>query len=428
MTVIVLIVAFLILVAIGVPIAYAIGASSLLCLGLFRPEFVGVLPQRVWSGTNSFVIIALPLFVLAGELMNYGGITNRIIKFCMYLVRPFRGGLGEVNVVASMIFGGISGSSVADTSALGSVLIPQMEKQGYPRGVAAGITVASSTMGMIIPPSIPMLMYAMASGESVGALFLAGLIPGILIGLSQIIVVFMYSKKRGYHPKRVAFDKKDFIHTMLDGSLAIIMPIIIVVSVSTGLATASESAGVAVLYAFILGIFVYKELKIKDIYKILKKTVLTSSSIMIIVGFSMIFSWILSVEQVPQLVADLFLNSGLNSTVILIILVLIILFIGTFIDVAPAILMLVPILMPVMSFIGVSGLQFGAIMITGCAIGLVTPPVGMCLNACTKVCDMPIMDIFKSAIPFILCNIVVLLLVVFVPAISTWLPSLMFTV
>jgi tripartite ATP-independent transporter DctM subunit len=417
--------AFLVLVIIGVPIAYSIGASSIVYLLMFNPGFVEMLPQRIWSGTNSFVIMAMPLFVLAGELMNNGGITKRIINSSAYLVRPFRGGLGEVNVVASMIFGGISGSSVADTSALGSVLIPQMMEKGYPKGFSAGVTVASSTMGMIIPPSIPMLMYAMVSGESVGALFLAGLIPGLLIGVLQMGTVYIISKKKGYHPEHKPFDRKHFTHTMKDGALAMLMPVIIVLAVSTGVATATESAAVAVLYAIIIGAVVYQEFKLKDLHGLLKKTFLTSSSIMIIVGFSMIFSWILAVEQVPQVVADFFLTMDLGRNWILLILISIILLIGTFIDVAPALLLVVPILLPVMQGLGVDGLQFGAIMITGCAIGLVTPPVGMCLNAATKVCKMEITQIFKAALPFIICNVVVLILVTYVPAVSMWLPNLL---
>lgn len=421
-----LIIIFLILVIIGVPIAYSVGASSLFYLVVFAPEFLGMLPQRIWSGTNSFVIMAMPLFVLAGELMNNGGITKRIINFSMYLVRPFKGGLGEVNVVASMIFGGISGSSVADTSALGSVLIPQMMEKGYPKGFAAGVTVASSTMGMIIPPSIPMLMYAMVSGESVGALFLAGLIPGILIGVSQMLTVYIISKRKGYHPEHKSFDKKHFTLTMKDGFLAMLMPVIIVLAVSTGIATATESAAVAALYAMIIGGLVYRELKYKDLYGMLKRTFLTSSSIMLIVGFSMIFSWILAVEQVPQIVADYFLNLNMGRNGILFILIIIILIIGTFIDVAPALLLVVPILLPVMNGLGVDGLQFGAMMITGCAIGLVTPPIGMCLNAATKVCKMQITDIFREALPFIVCNFIVLLLVTYIPAVSMFLPNLIF--
>lgn len=421
-----LIIIFLVLVMVGVPIAYSVGAASLIYLSFNAPEFIEMLPQRIWSGTNSFVIMAMPLFILAGELMNNGGITKRIINFSMYLVRPFRGGLGEVNVIASMIFGGISGSSVADTSALGSVLIPQMTKKGYPKGFAAGVTVASSTMGMIIPPSIPMLMYAMVSGESVGALFLAGLLPGILVGVSQMVTVYMISKKRGYHPKHKPFDKKHFNRTMKDGVLAMLMPVIIVVAVSTGIATATESAAVAALYALILGAIVYKELKFKDLYGMLKRTFLTSSSIMIIVGFTMIFSWILAVEQVPQTVATYFLDLDIGRNGILFILIIIILIIGTFIDVAPALLLVVPILLPVMKNLGVDGLQFGAMMITGCAIGLVTPPIGMCLNAATKVCKLQITEIFKEALPFITCNFIVLLLVTYVPEISMWLPNMIF--
>lgn len=424
MNILILIGLFLVLVVLGVPIAYSIGASSIVYLSIHAPQFCCMLPQRIWSGTNSFIIMAMPLFVLAGELMNTGGITKRIIDFSMYLVRPFKGGLGEVNVVASMIFGGISGSSVADTSALGSVLIPQMTKKGYPKAFSAGVTVASSTMGMIIPPSIPMLMYAMASGESVGSLFLAGLIPGILIGISQITTVYIISRKNNYHPKFEKFDKKHFAYTMKDGSLAILMPIIIVVSVSTGIATATESAGIAALYAIVIGALVYKEFKLKNLYSILKKTFLTSSSIMIIVGFSMIFSWVLAVEQVPQIVADFFLNMNIGKNWILLILIIIILFIGTFIDVAPALLLVVPILLPVMKGLGIDGLQFGAMMITGCAIGLVTPPIGMCLNAATKVCKLQITEIFKASLPFIVCNFVVLLLVTYIPAISMWLPNL----
>ncbi|MBF9018874.1 MULTISPECIES: TRAP transporter large permease [unclassified Oceanispirochaeta] len=412
-----------VLILLSVPVAYSLGASGLLYLLLEQPAFISTLPQRVWSGTNSFVIIAMPLFILAGELMNRGGLTKRLINFSLLTVKPIRGGLGEVNVVASMIFGGISGSSVADTSALGSVLIPQMIKKGYSKGFATGITVASSTMGMIIPPSVPMLMYAMISGASVGKLFLAGLIPGVLIGVSQLVIVYLYSAKKGYHPPREKISMDEITKTTRDGILAIIMPLIIVLSISFGVATASESAGIAVLYSLLLGFFIYKELKVKHLPGILKKTVMMSSSIMIIVGFSMIFTWILAVEQIPAMVANFMLNLDVHRFWILIFVDILILFIGTFVDVTPALLLLCPILIPVMGYFGIGDLQFGAIMITGCAVGLVTPPVGMCLNAATKICGLPITQIFKSALPFIVCNLIVLLLVTFVPEISTWLPS-----
>ena len=420
----IMLIILVVLILLGVPIAFSLGASSIIYFLVERPTLITMVPQRIWAGTNNFIIIAMPLFILAGELMNRGGLTKRIIDFSLLLVRPIRGGLGEVNVVASMIFGGISGSSVADTSALGSILIPNMVKQGYGKGFSAGVTVASSTMGMIIPPSVPMLIYAMISGASVGRLFLAGLVPGILIGLSQLVVVYVLSKKHGYHPPVSKFVAREAIATIRNGMFAILMPMIIILTVSLGIATASESAAVAVLYAAILGLFVYKELSLRDIVIALKKTVMISSSIMVIVGFTMVYTWILAVEQIPVFIADFILGLQVHPFVIFIFLDILILFIGTFVDVTPSLLLLVPILLPVMRQFGIDELQFGAIMIVGTAIGLVTPPVGMCLNVATKICGLSIVRIFLHALPFIICNVIILILVTFIPAVSTWLPSI----
>lgn len=422
----ILIASLIVFVVLGLPICFSLGASGLLYFLIEKPELIGILPQRIWSGTNSFVLIALPLFIMAGNLMNKGGITRRIIDFSLYLVRPIKGGLGEVNVVASMIFGGISGSSVADTSAIGSVLIPQMEEMGYSKGFSAGVTVGSSTMGMIIPPSIPMLMFAMIAQQSVGALFLAGAIPGLLIGVTQIIMVYVISKRNNYHVAYPHVTIKEFLKDSWGGILAVMMPLFIILSISFGIATATESAGIAVLYAIILGLFVYKELTFRDIWDALFQTVLFSSAVLFIVGFSTIYTWILSIEQVPQSIGMFLMNLNVPTFVILIIVDLIILLVGTFIDVAPALYLLSPILLPIMANFGVSPLQFGAMMIVGLAIGLVTPPVGMCLNAATKICGLPITQIAKHAFPFIVCNIIVLLLVTFIPQISLWLPSIVF--
>ncbi|MEL7555441.1 MAG: TRAP transporter large permease [bacterium] len=412
------------LLVIGVPIAYSLGGAGIVYMLLRDPVFLLTVPQRVWSGTNNFIIIAMPLFMLAGELMNRSGLTKRLMDFSALLVRPIRGGLGEVNVIASMIFGGISGSSVADTSALGSIEIPSMVKAGYPLGFATGVTVASSTMGMIIPPSIPMLMYAMISGASVGKLFLAGLLPGVLIGLTQFSLTYGISKKNGWHPKYERMNGREMYKTAKDGLLAVLMPVFIVLSVSLGIATASESAAIAVLYALILGFFVYKELRTKDLLKALKKTAMMSSTIMIIGGFTMIFTWILAVEQVPNMIARFLLGSGISPLAVFIFLDVLILFVGTFLDVTPCILLLVPILLPVMKQFGMHELQFGAVLIVGLAIGLVTPPVGMCLNVANKICGLSIIEIFKAALPFIICNVIVLIVVTFVPAVSLWLPGL----
>lgn len=423
MAMFILLAALLVFAALGVPLAFAIGASSLVYIQSEVPKFIQMIPQRVWGGVFSFVMVAMPLFMLAGELMNTGGITKRIVSFCLYLVKPFRGGLGEVNVVASMIFGGISGSSVADTSALGSILIPAMEKQGYPKKFAAGVTVASSTMGMIIPPSVPMIVYAMVSGASIGKLFIAGLVPGLLIGATQLILVFTISRKKGYHPPKTPFDMKDFLKTMLYGIPALAMPVVIVLFVSFGVCTASESAGIAVLYALLVGFFVYRELTVKDVIAALRKTLIASSSIMIIIGFTTIFTWLLTMANVPKTIAEFFLSLNMPVWGYMVLFDIIILMLGTFIDVTPAILLLSPILLPVMQGLGVSELQFGAMMITGMAIGLVTPPVGMCLNACHKINRMPVIEIFKGAAPMVICNAIVLLAISLIPALTTWLPA-----
>lgn len=409
----------------GVPICYGVGMSSITYLTFENPQFIAMLPQRVWSGSFSFLMICMPMFILAGELMNTGGITKRIFDFCMEILRPIRGGLAEVNVIDSMLFGGISGSSVADTSATGSIMIPAMEKAGYPKKFTAGLTVATSTMGMIIPPSIPMIVFSMVSGASIGGLFLAGLIPGIFVGVVQFVFVYVLSAKRGYHPEYRKFNKKTFIKAFFGGLPALLMPVIIIITVSTGVATASESAAIAVAYSLIMGLFVYKELDIKGIIQALRKTLIATSSIMLIIGYTMIFTWILTVAKVPQAIGAFFMESTLPVWVLLIFFVILILLIGTFVDVTPAILLLVPVLLPVMRQFGISDLQFGAMMITGLAIGLCTPPVGMCLNACSKINGMPIVDIFKGAAPFLICNVFVLVMITFIPEISTWLPSIL---
>ncbi len=425
MAIVFLLLGLIVFAAIGVPLAFSIGASCITYLSAAKPMFLSMMPQRIWNGVYSELMIAMPLFMLAGELMNTGGITKRIIDFCMELLRPIRGGLGEVNIVASMIFGGISGSSVADTSALGSILIPAMQKEGYPPDASAGITVASSTMGMIIPPSTPMVVYAMISGASIGALFMAGAVPGILIGLTQLVLVYIISRRKGWHPERTAFNGKRFFSAILSGIPALLMPLFIIVCVSGGICTASESAGVAVLYSLLVGFFVYRELTWKDVWNALKKTLISSSSIMIIIGFTSIFTWVLTIQKVPDMVASFFMSMNMPAWGIALMFDVLILIIGTFIDVSPAILMLTPIMLPVMQSYGFSALQFGAMLITGLAIGLVTPPVGMCLNACNKINRMPVIDIFRGALPYVTCNILVLVAISLFPVLTTWLPAIL---
>ena len=424
MNLIILFASLVFFILIGVPIGYSLGGAGILYFLADNPSFLMMLPQRVFSGLNSYILIAMPLFMLSGELMNHGGLTKRLINFALLICKPFRGGLGEVNVVASMIFGGITGSSVADTSALGSILIPDMNKQGYSNEFSTGVTVASSTVGMIIPPSIPMLMFAMVSGVSVGKLFMGGVIPGILIGLFQLAVVWIVSEKRGYHKIEAKIDggrKK----VVVDGLVALLMPVMILVFTTFGITTASESAAVAVVYALVVGAFVYRELKWKHIWAALKKTAIMTATIMIIGGFTNIFTYILAIKQVPQAIANFILGSSIPTWVIFILFDLLILVLGTFLDVVPCILLIAPILMPVMSQLGMNEITFGMVLVVGLAIGLVTPPVGMCLNVGSKISGMSIVDVFKASAPFLICNLCVLLLVTFVPFVSLWIPSLL---
>lgn len=425
MDLLVMLLGLIILVVLGMPVCFALGLSSLFYLGM-NPDFLGMLPQRIWAGANAPLMIALPLFVMAGELMNRGGITQRILDFSMYLVRPIKGGLGEVNVIASMIFGGISGSSVADTSAEGSIIIPQMVKQGFSPEFASGITVATSTMGMIIPPSIPMLMYSVVSGASVGALFLAGLIPGVLIGVTQLILVNLISRINHFPRAEGSFIWKDFFVNLRDGSFAVLMPVFIIFSITAGIATATESAAVAVLYAFFLGLIIYRELNVKNILDALKRTLFNSSSIMIIIAYSLIFTWILAFEKVPDQIGSFMLDLNLDKIWVLLLLDAFILLVGMFIDVGPALLLISPILIPVMGSYGVGPLQLGTIMIVGLAMGLATPPIGMCLYVASKISKLPVTKIFKGALPYLICNFLILLLATFIPEVSTWVPSLFF--
>ena len=415
MSMLILFLSFCVFSFLGIPLYVGLGLASILYLFYASPDLVIMVPQRIWAGMDTYVLIALPLFILAGELMNTGGITKRIINFSLQLVRPFKGGLGEVGIVSSMIFAGISGSSVADTTAIGSVLIPAMEEKGFNKRYATGLIVAASTMGIIIPPSIPMITYSMVSGVSIGMLFMAGVLPGVLIGVFQLIAVQIYKRKHNLHLLEAQPVKGESVfRATKDGLLAMIMPGIIVASILLGVATASESAGIAVLYAFVIGIFVFKELKIRDLPRIIRSTVISTSAIMIIIGFSMIFGWVMAMEKVPDSIAAFLLDMNIGRMGILALLDVFVLFLGTFLDITPILLLITPIFLPVVAKFGVDPLQFGIILIVGSAIGLVTPPLGMCLNAANKISKLPIMEIFYAAWPFLLCNFIVLLLVTFI--------------
>lgn len=421
----VLLVSLVVLLLLGVPIAYALGLSGGAYFLLYRPELVSILPQRVYSGMDSYLMIALPLFILMGLLMNQGGLTRRLIDFCMLFVGRLRGGLGLVNVLASMIFGGISGSSVSDTASIGSVLIPEMVRKGYDSRFASGITVASSTMGMIIPPSIPMVVYAFVAQESVGRLFLGGLIPGVMIGVLMVAITVALSAWRRDPVERVALSAREIALRTGRGVPALLMPLFVVGAVVFGIATATESAAVGAAYALVVGMAFYRGLSWRAIPGILKEAILTSANVMVVIAFSTIYVWILALEHVPEAVAGIVLDLDLPLWLVLLVIDAIILAIGTFIDVSPAILLLTPVFLPALQNLGVSAIHFGAILITGLAVGLVTPPVGMCLNVCSAISGLSIGAIFRAALPFLIANLATLLLVTLVPGLSTWLPALL---
>jgi tripartite ATP-independent transporter DctM subunit len=422
---IILLISLVVFLVIGIPIAYSLGLSAFCYFFVVHPELLSILPQRFYAGMDSYAMIALPLFILMGLVMNAGGITRHLIDFSMLFVGRFRGGLGAVNVVASMIFGGISGSSVSDTASIGAVLIPEMKERGYTLSFASGVTVASSTMGMIIPPSVPMVIYALISEESVGKLFLGSLIPGVMIGLFMLTITLVISVWKKYPREEVKLSTKEILNKIKISIPAIIMPVFVIGAIVLGIVTPTESAGIGVLYAFIIGMFLNKKLKLKMLPALFKETALTSAKVMVIIALSKIYVWILSIERIPLVVAGFISGLHIPGFVILFFVNIIVLITGTFVDVSPAILLLTPVFLPTMTMIGVSPIQFGVLLISGLAIGLVTPPVGMCLNVASAISKQGIGTIFKAAIPFLLANIITLLLASYIPALSTWLPSIL---
>jgi TRAP-type transport system large permease protein len=419
-----LLVSLVLCIIVGVPICYSLGISGALYFLFVHPELLSILPERLFSGMDSILLLSLPLFILMGLFMNDGSITKRLIDFLLVFVGRMRGGLGVVNVVASMIFGGISGSSVSDTASVGAILIPAMKNQGYTAEFSCGITVASSTMGMIIPPSIPMLIYAFVASQSVGKLFIGGVIPGVFIGLFMITITIALSVINKYPREEVALTAKLIWERTKTSILAILMPIFVVGVIVLGIATPTEAAGIGAFYAFIVGFFIHKELKIKMLPGIFKDAILMSASIMIIIAMSKLYIWILAIEYIPQQMLAFLTSLQVPYWCTILLFDCIILFVGTFLDVSPAIMLITPVFLPAMMALGMDPIQFGTIMITGLAIGLVTPPVGMCLNVASSISNMSIISIFRSAIPFLLANLLTLILVSFVPAISLWLPGI----
>jgi len=389
---------FLFTLFIGFPVAFSLGLASLAYIILADIPLI-IIPQKMYAGIDVFVLLCVPGFILAGNLMNRGGITERIVAFCNSLVGHIRGGLGIANVGASMVFAGISGTAVADTASVGAVMIPAMVKEGYENDFSCAVTASSSTVGPIIPPSLPMIIAGTLTGLSVSKLFVAGAIPGLLLGGGLMVVSYSISVKRG-HPKGEKIPLKSVLKSFVGAFWAILMTVIILVGIIGGIFTPTEASGVAVVYAIFVGLFIYKELTIKDIPKILLESAITTASIMVLVGFANLFAWIMASEQIPQLVADTMLSISHNKYVILFLINLLLLFVGTFMETIAALLILFPVLLKVAVTVGVDPIQFAIIAVLNLVIGLTTPPVGVCLFVASSIGEISLGKLSKAVLPF----------------------------
>lgn len=414
---------FFIFIICRMPITFALAASTSLTMIYLGIPLMAMV-QQMAKAINSFSLMAIPFFILAGEIMGAGGISDRMLKFANVCVGRLRGGLAHVNILASMFFGGISGSAVADVSSLGTIEIPMMVEAGYDRDFAIGVTVTSACQGVLIPPSHNMIMYSLAAGGvSVGRLFLGGLVPGVLVGVFLMTICGVISVKRNY-PKGEKISFKQALFITKDAILALFTAVIIMFGVSLGIFTATESAAIAAIYAFIISTFVYKELKLKMMSKILMNTVKTLAMVFSLIAAAGAFGWLMAYLQVPAMVTKALLAVSESKIVVFLLINLVLLILGCIMDMAPLILICTPILLPVVQQFGMDPVQFGCMLILNLAIGLCTPPVGSALFVGCAIGKLSMEKVTKALLPMYLSMIVVLLLITFMPPISMYLPQL----
>ncbi|WP_298541863.1 TRAP transporter large permease [uncultured Aquimarina sp.] len=423
--VLILTLSFLVLLSIRVPVAYAIGLSGLFTLMVAMPFMPSVttLAQRMATSLDSFTLSAIPFFILAGQIMNKGGIAVRLINFAKAIVGPLPGGLAFVNIFACMLFGAISGSAVAAASAIGGFMNPMMEKEGYDKSFSAAVNITSSTTGLLIPPSNVLIIYSLASGGvSIAALFVAGYIPGLLIGLALMLVAGVYSIIKKYSTEKlVSF--KEFFKRFLDALPSLLLLVVVIGGIVAGIFTATEASAIAVIYTFVLAM-VYKEISFKNIASILLETVKTSSIVLLLIATSIAMSWVMSYENIPQEISNALLSVSENPIVILILINLILLFVGVFMDMTPAILIFTPIFLPIVTDLGMNPIHFGIVMILNLCIGLCTPPVGSVLFVGCSVAELSIQKVIRPLMPLFLIMILVLVLITYIPELSLSLPKL----
>ncbi|MFP7571854.1 TRAP transporter large permease [Marivita sp. S2033] len=416
---------FLLFLMIGLPVFFALLAAPGILLFLNGQERdLALLYRNVYNGMDSFPLMAIPFFMLAGELMNRGGITMRLVEFSQAMMGHLRGGLAHVNILSSMLFAGLSGSAVADTSALGSMLIPAMEKEGYTRRFAAAITAASSVIGPIIPPSGIMIIYAYVMGESVAALFLAGIIPGILVGLGLMIMVKFMADRYDFPASRAKSTWGEKGKASLKAFFPLLTPVIILGGILGGVFTPTEAAAVAVAYALIIGIFVMRTLRLREIPGVLQNAAMTSAVVLLLVGAAMAFKTVVSLSHAPEQLAAIILGLSDNPLILLFLINLLLFIVGMFLDAGPAIIILGPILGPIFVDLGIDPIHFAIIMSVNLTVGLATPPMGLVLFVASSVSGEKVQTIARAILPFLAIEIVVIFLITFIPDLSMAIPRL----
>jgi len=414
---ILLFIILLILFIINVPITVALGLSTVIIVLLTGSIELSTLPHRMFTTLDSFPLLAAPFFILAGKIMEHGGISDKIIEFASSLVGHLRGGLAHVSIVACMFFAALSGSAVATTAAVGALMIPSMVKVGYKREFAAAVQAAGGTTGVIIPPSVPMVMFAVSAGVSVSDLFIAGIIPGIFIGLSLMLWVYIYSLKHNIKSNE-KFNLKRTINSGFSSLLALLMPLIILGGIYTGIFTPTEASVIAVVYGFVIGKFVYKKITLDIMKKILLDTVVVVSTLSVIIASASFFGFYITIERLPHEIATLISEMNLHPFIVMMVIILFLLVVGMFIDEISAIIILTPILLPIVTAVGIDPVHFGLLMIINLAIGLLTPPVGLSLFVASKVGNILPEEMIRPVIPFIIIMILDVVLLYLLPQLS----------
>lgn len=407
----------IVLFFINVPIAVALGLASMIVLMIQDNVPLMVVVQKMFTSTDSFTLMAVPFFILAGKLMEVGGISKRLVDFAMTIVGRMHGGLAIVSVVTCMFFAAISGSGAATTAAVGAIMIPAMVQKGYDKSFSTAIQAAGGTIGVMIPPSVPLILFGVIAGASISDLFIAGIIPGIFVGLSLILVAYFISRKRGYGKEEKSSGKEIFT-SFNRAILAILMPVIILGGIYGGVFTPTEASVVAVVYGLIVGLFIYKEIKWKDLPEVFIQSAVTSAVIMFIISCASIFGFILTREQIPLSITNALLAISDNPIIVLIIINLILLIVGTFLETSAAIIIMAPILLPVTTAVGIDPVHFGIIMVVNLAIGFITPPVGINLFVASNIANLRLEKIVRAIIPFLIILIVDIIIISFVPELS----------